>query len=76
MNTTLKIIALVLTAAVPVAFGAESLGVALPTAINTAHLFGGFVVSLMALMVLTDYRTAKPLRMPTRAAKSPLQLAA
>ena len=86
MNTILKTLSLILAAAIPVAFSAESNGFDLPVAFNTGHLFGAFVVALTLLTLFSDYRSAKPLRLyrsaataapaNTTAARSVLRLAA
>ena len=79
MNTFLKSLALILTAAVPVAFSVESLGLSLPTPVNTAHLFGAFVVVLTLLTLLADYGARKPLTVLSRCCALPraaLRLAA
>ncbi len=56
MNTFLKTVALLLAAGIPVAFSAETNGVALPAALNTSALFGSFVVTLIVLTMFSDYR--------------------
>jgi len=82
MNTLLKITSLLLVAAIPAAFTAEAYGFVLPTAIDTAHLFGAFVVSLTLLTMFADYAGLKPVGNARRAAlavaapKSVLRLAA
>lgn len=82
MNTLLKITSLLLVVAIPTAFSAEAYGINLPAPINTASLFGAFVVSLTLLTMLADYSGSKMVGYARRAAvvpttpKSVLRLAA
>lgn len=79
MNTFFKSTALVLAAAFPAAFCVESLGLTLPSAFNTAHMFGAFVIALTLLTMSTEYRTRKPLRVLASVGATPrsnLRLAA
>lgn len=71
MNTIFKTTALLLAAALPVAFSAESFGVTLPTALNTSHMFGVFVFALTLLTMAADYRKAKPLALTATGAALP-----
>jgi len=59
MNTSLKVIALLLAASVPSALAIELAGVELPAGADTGSLFGAFVVALIGLTALADY--ARPL---------------
>lgn len=56
MNTFLKIVSLVLAAGIPVAFSAESNGIDLPAVLGTGVLFAAFVVTLIVLTMVADYR--------------------
>ncbi|WP_146180109.1 hypothetical protein [Opitutus sp. ER46] len=81
MNTILKTLALVLAAAVPAAFTAETNGLNLPAALATGNLLLAFGAVLTVLTMVTDYRVAKPLATHAAASapvgpRSPYQLAA
>ncbi len=80
MNTFLKTLAIILAAATPLAFSAESLGVLLPAPFDTSHAFGAFVIAFTLLTLSADYRPSKPLVSTAGAAaptlRSELRLAA
>lgn len=56
MNTSLKFTALILAAAVPAVFAAESFGFVVPTLLDSTHLLSAFVAVLTVLTMLADYR--------------------
>lgn len=55
MNTSLKIIALALAAALPGTLAIELFGGALPAGLNSMTVFAALVASLVLLTALTDY---------------------
>lgn len=55
MKTFLALLSLVFALAVPGAVAAEAFGVSLPAAIDPAHTFLAFVVSLVAMLAVGDY---------------------
>ncbi len=55
MNTTLKLISLVLAASLLSSFSAQLAGVSVPTAINPLHIFGALVAALVLLTFVADY---------------------
>lgn len=60
MNTLLKTLALLLTAAVPSAFSAELAGISLPAVLDTSSMLTAFVAVLTLLMLTADYRRSAP----------------
>ncbi len=68
MNTSLKILALVFTVALPSALAADFAGLPLPAAFNAAYLFGAFVTTLVVLTALADY--ARPSRRSFRSSSA------
>jgi hypothetical protein len=86
MKNSLTVLALVLAAAVPVAFIIELAGTRLPTIVDSAHLGAAFMLTFLFKIMLADYaRTvdtalmnpATILALPSpAAAKSSFRLAA
>lgn len=85
MTTSLKITSLVLAAALPAAIALELSGIVLPSLLDSLHLFGGLVTSLVLLTAFTDYRRPVTIRRlatcrdafgPAAAPRSPHALAA
>ena len=67
MKTSLKFLALFLSAALPGAVAAELAGLALPAALGLGPVFGAFVMTLVVLTLCHDYADAagsgeRPLR--------------
>lgn len=74
MKTSLKFLALFLSAALPGAVAAELAGLALPASLGLGPVFGAFVMTLVVLTLCHDYaepavRRARPAR--TGAAATP-----
>lgn len=61
MNITFETITALLAAAFPAAYLAESYGLPLPDAINSAHAFGAFVMATTVLTLMADYKPHKTL---------------
>jgi hypothetical protein len=59
MQTILKSLTFLVAAALPAAIAAELIGVPLPSALEPAHLFLGFVGALVAMTTVGDYSTAR-----------------
>lgn len=86
MKNSLTALTLVLAAAAPAAFIIELAGTHLPPIVDSAHLFGAFMFTLLFQIILADYArpgltgrapAAPLLALPAgAAAKSPLRLAA
>jgi hypothetical protein len=86
MKNSLTVLALVLAAAAPAVFIIELAGTALPAIVDSAHLFGAFMLTCLLKIILADYaRTGDPVPAPSAlivalpaptAAKSQLRLAA
>jgi hypothetical protein len=62
MKNLLKILALLTTSAIPGALALELAGVNLPAGFDAGRVFGAFVVSFIALIVLSDYAPAHSFR--------------
>jgi hypothetical protein len=83
MNTSLKILAFVFTAALPSTIAADVAGLSLPATFDLAYLFGAFVTAFVVLTAFADYArasrhssrpySAQPVRVAT---KSTYRLAA
>jgi carbon starvation protein CstA len=58
MKTSLKILALFTSVAVPTAVAIESVGVNLPPSVGVWNVFGLFVASLIILTAVSDYTRA------------------
>ena len=86
MKNSLVILALGLAAAFPAALIMELAGTRLPVILDSAHLFGAFMLTFLAKIVLTDYARAHEPRLIFAApvaqssapvgVQSPLRLAA
>ncbi len=77
MKNSLTVLSLLLAAATPIAFIIELAGPSLPTMVNSAHLFGAFMLMLLSKILLADYaRIAEPHLAAHAYAKNPLRLAA
>ncbi len=86
MKNSLTALALVLATAAPAAFIIELAGTRLPTIVDSAHLFGAFMLTFLFKIMLADYarpvdaaleNPASILALPaSTAAKSSLRLAA
>ncbi len=68
MKTSLKFLALFLSAALPGAVAAELAGVALPASLGLGPVFGAFVMTLVVLTLCHDY--AEPAERRTRPART------
>ena len=55
MKNSLKILSLVLAASVPSTIAAEFAGLLVPAPIDTLHVFAAYVVTLVLLIVVSDY---------------------
>jgi len=58
MKTSLKFLALFLSAALPGAVAAELAGLDLPGSLGIGSVFGAFVMTLIVLTVFSDYASA------------------
>jgi hypothetical protein len=86
MKNSLIVLALILAAATPAAFIIELAGTVLPTMVDSAHLFGAFMLTFLCKILLADYArtahvlladSAPVLALPSpAAAKSSFRLAA
>ena len=86
MKNSLTVLGLILAAAFPAAFIIELAGVHLPAIVDSAHLFGAFMLTFLFKIIVADYARpsdaalANPavlLALPApSAAKSALRLAA
>ena len=69
MKTPLKTFALFTTLAAPGALALEFAGINLPPSLDVGSAFGAFVVSLVALIAISDYaRICQPRRVEINAA--------
>jgi hypothetical protein len=86
MKNSRTVLALLLAAAAPAAFIIELAGTTLPAIVDSAHLFGAFMLTFLLKIISADYartgdtvlaRSGTMMTLPAPSAvKSPLRLAA
>lgn len=55
-KTTLSLLAFVFTVSLPAAVAAELAGLSLPAALDSAHVFTAFIMALIGITAVADYR--------------------